>query len=67
MGLKRRKLILKAIFTAASYLVPAFQGPFPLFQHKALVFVRSLDVALTNFQSLNDFPTVWLLDVIKTQ
>lgn len=45
--------------------MPAFQRPFPLFQHKALVFVGSQDIALTNFQSLNDFPTVWLLDGIK--
>lgn len=44
-----------------SYLVPAFQGPFPLLQHKTLVFIRPLDVALTDFQTLDYFPAVCLL------
>lgn len=45
----------------SSYLVPTFQGPLPLLQHEALVFVRPLDVALSNFQALDDFPAVGLL------
>lgn len=49
-------------FDCGSYLVPAFQGPFPLLQHKTLVLVRPLDVALTDFQPLNDFPAVCLLE-----
>lgn len=43
------------------YLVPAFQWPFPLLQHEAFVFIWPLDVALTDFQPLNDFPAVCLL------
>lgn len=49
-------------FTHESYLVPAFQGPFPLLQHKPLVFIRPLDVALTNFQPLDYLPAVCLLE-----
>lgn len=49
-------------FACGSYLVPAFQGPFPLLQHKALVLIGPLDVALTDFQPLNDFPAVCLLE-----
>lgn len=41
--------------------MPSFQGPFPLLQHEALVFVRPLDVALSNFQAFDDFPAVGLL------
>ena len=43
------------------YLVPAFQWPFSLLQHEALVFIWPLDVALADSQSLNDFPAVCLL------
>lgn len=49
-------------FTHESYLVPAFQGPFPLLQHKPLVFIRPLDVALANFQPLDYLPAVCLLE-----
>lgn len=49
------------LLASVSYLVPAFQGPFPLLQHKPLVLIRPLDVALTNFQPLDDFPAVCLL------
>lgn len=47
--------------------MPALQRPFPLFQHKALMFVWSLDIALSNFQSLNDFPAVWLLEMMTKE
>lgn len=53
------RLCLKMFF---SHLVPAFQGPFPLLQHETLVFIRPLDVALTDFQPFNDFPAVSLLE-----
>lgn len=57
----------KLLFKAETYLVPALQRPFPLFQHKALMFVWSLDIALSNFQSLNDFPAVWLLEMMTKE
>lgn len=49
-------------FACGTYLVPAFQGPFPLLQHKTLMLIRPLDIALTDFQPLNDFPAVCLLE-----
>lgn len=54
-----------AHFTGGSYLVPAFEGPFPFFQHKPLVLIGSLHIVLTDFQSLNDFPAVWNLEKNK--
>lgn len=48
-----------------SDLVPALQWPFPLLQHKTLMFIRSLDIRLANLQSLDDLPAVCLLNKAK--
>lgn len=61
----KKKLSLCFAFVWEPHLVPALQGPLPLLQHEALVLVGPLDVALADFQALDDLPAVCLLEERK--
>lgn len=54
-------IIKRVCLCKGSDLVPALQRPFSLLQHETFMFLRSLNVTLSDFQPLNDLPAIRFL------